>query len=233
MRSERSRVWNGVFLLLGTLSTAGCGRGDIAVDVLLGDLTNPAPSDPPYGEVVVFPSGLRLSLVEDPTLSSTYPNPAENPFGGSRTKHYVAVGHFIPLDEAPLQAPVSPNFRLSEYVHATVQRGAVRAYVDPQIVSHVQQIRSGLGRALTLSSAFRSPEHNRDVGGSTFSRHLYGDAVDVDVDQNRGDANARGQEIFNEALDVGINFALPLLETSVVVDGDTRVSWVHLDDRGF
>jgi hypothetical protein len=97
----------------------------------------------------------------------------------------------------------------------------------------VQQIRSGLGRPLIISSSFRSPEHNRDVGGASFSRHLYGDAVDIDVDQSSSNANLRGQEIFNEALDAGVDFVLPLEETSVTVGGASRVSWVHLDDRGF
>jgi hypothetical protein len=105
--------------------------------------------------------------------------------------------------------------------------------VDAQIAKHVQLIRSGLGRALVLSSAFRSPEHNRSVGGATFSRHIYGDGVDVDVDQSQSDVNVRAQEIFNEALDVGVDFVLPLAETSVTVNGVQRASWVHLDDRGF
>jgi hypothetical protein len=71
------------------------------------------------------------------------------------------------------------------------------------------------------------------VGGATYSRHIYGDGVDIDVDQSRLDANQRAQEVFNEAQDVGANFVLPLAETSVSVDGQRRVSWVHVDDRGF
>jgi hypothetical protein len=32
---------------------------------------------------------------------------------------------------------------------------------------------------------------------------------------------------------VGVDFVLALEETSVTVGGAVRVSWVHLDDRGF
>ena len=137
------------------------------------------------------------------------------------------------MPQAPLSNQVSTNFRLSEYAAHVQQRGDTRAYIDAQIANHTQQIRSGLGRALFLNSAYRSPEHNHDVGGATFSRHIYGDAVDIDVDQTRSDANLRAQEIFNEARDAGVDFVLPLSETSVTVNGQSRVSWVHIDDRGF
>jgi hypothetical protein len=212
----------------------GCGgNATVSIDVLFGEPNTPQALDPPYGYTVIYPSGLRVSLVPDQMLTSTYPDPAQNPFGGVRLQQYQRVGAFLPLEIAPVSGRVSENFLLSEYVNPTLQRGARRAFVDPQAAWHVQQIRSGLGRPLTISSSYRSPEHNRDVGGSSFSRHLYGDAVDIDVDQSSSDANTRGQEIFNEALDAGVDFVLALEETSVIVGGTSRVSWVHLDDRGF
>jgi hypothetical protein len=221
-----------LLFLIGFLGACG-GKADLTIDVLFGDPTTPQPADPPYGGDVIFPSGLRMGLVPDAALTATYPDPGQNPFGGSRISHYQPVGAYLPLEIAPLSERVSEHFLLSEYVNPTVQRGGRRAFIDPEAVWHVQQIRSGLGRALILSSSYRSPEHNRDVGGASFSRHLYGDAVDIDVDQSSAEANIRGQEIFNEALDAGVDFVLPIEETSVNVDGASRVSWVHLDDRGF
>ena len=212
----------------------GCGRETaVSVEVTTGEPGASTSSDPPYSERVVFRSGLRLILVRDRGLTATYPAPDGNPFGSARGRHYARVAYFIDLPRASLSQQVTANFRLREYVASARQRGATRAYVDPQIADHVQQIRSGLGRPLTLNSAFRSPEHNRAVGGATYSRHIYGDAVDIDVDQARADANVRAQEVFNEARDVGVDFVLPLAETSVSVDGQPRVSWVHIDDRGF
>ncbi len=226
--------WGIVWLGLGLGMVVGCGRETtMSVEVDVGQPVSPQSSDPPYSERVVFPSGLRLTLVQDGGLAATYPAPGGNPFGGARQKHYARVLYFIDLPRVSLSGQVTPNFRLSEYVASARQRGAIRAYVDPQVANHVQQIRSGLGRALTLNSGFRTPEHNRAVGGATYSRHIYGDGVDIDVDQNRSDASVQAQEIFNEARDVGVDFVLPLAETSVPVGGEQRVSWVHLDDRGF
>ena len=219
---------------LFALLAVGCG-GDlsVSVDVNLGDPVVPGATDPPYTSSATYPSGLRISLTRDAVLTGGYPAPEQNPFGGVQQRHYARVGYFIDLPRAPLSQLLATHFRLSEFVNSVRQRGESRAYVDPQIVHHVQEIRSGLGRPLILNSGFRSPEHNRAVGGATFSRHIYGDALDIDVDQSRPDANQRAQEIFNEAQDVKVDFVLPLTETSVTVGGAERVSWVHIDDRGF
>jgi len=235
MKSFIKKIGLGVFLFFfHLLSITGCGRGSgVSVNVVIGNADQIGSLNPPYLSQVVFASGLRLNLVTDAALSNTYPTPANNPFGSSHVPYYERVRYFIDLTQAPTSERVSDHFRLSEFVGPTAQRGGTRAYVDAQMAQHVQFIRSGLGRALVLSSAFRTPEHNQSVGGATFSRHIYGDAVDVDVDQNRSDANIRAQEIFNEALDVGVDFVLPLAETSVLVNGVQQVSWVHMDDRGF
>ena len=222
-----------ILILVGCLGIVSC-RKDGAV--LEGDTTDPlqpGPADPPYRNAVDFPSGLRLDLITDGTLTTGYPNPAANPFGATQARHFERVSFFIDLPRAPVWENVSANFRLSEYTTHSQQRGGTRAYVDPQMAFHVQEIRSGLGRPILINSAYRTPEHNEAVGGPSFSRHIYGDAVDIDIDQTLSDANRLAQEVFNEALDVGVDFVLPLSETSVSVGGDSRVSWVHMDDRGF
>ncbi len=222
----------GIFLVVTYLFLSGCSRNS-GVSVVIGQPDQIGPIDPPYLPSVVYPSGLHLDLVADASLTHTYPSSANNPFGGAKEHHYLPVRYFIDLSRASLSERVSDHFRLSEYANPTVQRGDNRAYIDAQIVLHVQRMRSGLGRPLILNSGFRSPAHNQSVGGAAFSRHIYGDAVDIDVDQNRADAHVQAQEVFNEAQDVGVDFVQPLIETSVTVNGTARVSWVHIDDRGF
>ena len=224
-----------VLLTISTLFISACGKdkpfADDGIDVQ--EATKPGPSDPPYSNSVRYPSGLQLTLVGDTELTNSYPSPQSNPYGGARQAHYSRVAFFIDLSTTPVAQQIATNFRLLEYVGPVQQRGFTRAYIDPQVVHHAQEMRSGLGRALVVNSAYRSPEHNDAVGGATYSRHIYGDAVDIDIDQSRPDANQRAQELFNEAQDVGVDFVLPLAETSIDVNGEQRVSWVHLDDRGF
>lgn len=184
------------------------------------------PADPPYASTVTFPSGLKLdNLVQDPVLTQAFPDPAANPWGAVRTAHYERVGYFIVLAAADGDRNVSENFKLREYTDPARTHGDTKAYIDAQVVDHVQEIRTGLNRPLVVSSSFRGPQYNASIGGAPYSRHQYGDAVDIDVDQSLPDHRARAQEIFNMAELVGVDFIEPL--------SDTRYSWVHVDDRGF
>jgi len=42
-------------------------------------------------------------------------------------------------------------------------------------------LRMHLGVALTIASAFRCPKHNKYVGGSPKSRHMDGEALDIEI----------------------------------------------------
>ena len=45
----------------------------------------------------------------------------------------------------------------------------------------LQKIRNHFGKAVTITSAYRTPKHNKSVGGTTYSQHLYGKAADIKV----------------------------------------------------
>lgn len=62
------------------------------------------------------------------------------------------------------------------------------------LVAHLEVLRCLAGhKPLHVVSAFRTPTHNRAVGGATNSRHLYGDAVDLNQGYVRPDvARAAG-----------------------------------------
>ena len=44
-----------------------------------------------------------------------------------------------------------------------------------------QQIRDHFGKPLTITSAFRTAAHNKNVKGATYSQHCYGKAADIRV----------------------------------------------------
>jgi hypothetical protein len=55
--------------------------------------------------------------------------------------------------------------------------GAIR--INTEAMDKLQSLRNRLGKPLIVRSAYRSPEHNRAVGGAPASKHMQGTAFDI------------------------------------------------------
>ena len=73
---------------------------------------------------------------------------------------------------------LSTNFRVREFACSD---GSDPIFVDSELVTILQKIRTHFGKAVTITSAYRTPSHNKAVGGTTYSQHLYGRAADIKV----------------------------------------------------
>ena len=73
---------------------------------------------------------------------------------------------------------LSSNFKVKEFA---CQDGSDPIFIDSELVSVLQKIRNHFGKAVTITSAYRTPTHNKNVGGTTYSQHLYGKAADIKV----------------------------------------------------
>lgn len=71
---------------------------------------------------------------------------------------------------------LSANFTAGEFKS---KDGSQQWLVCPLLVSQLQTIRDRLGVPLKINSGYRSPEHNKKVGGASNSMHIYGNAADV------------------------------------------------------
>lgn len=58
-------------------------------------------------------------------------------------------------------------------------KGTGSIYVDRVAISKLQELRDKLGIPLLVTSAYRSPEHNKRVGGAKASYHMRGVAFDI------------------------------------------------------
>lgn len=63
-------------------------------------------------------------------------------------------------------------------------KGTGKLVVDTEAMDKLQALRTKLGKPLILTSAYRSPEHNRKVGGAKGSKHMDGIAFDVRMDNH-------------------------------------------------
>ena len=73
---------------------------------------------------------------------------------------------------------LSTNFRVKEFACTD---GSDPIFIDSDLVNVLQKIRSHFGKAVTITSAYRTPGKNKACGGTTYSQHLYGRAADIKV----------------------------------------------------
>ena len=58
-------------------------------------------------------------------------------------------------------------------------RGTGQLKLHPAALDTLQALRERLGKPMIVRSAYRSPEHNRAVGGANASKHMDGTAFDI------------------------------------------------------
>lgn len=109
---------------------------------------------------------------------------------------------------------ISKNFRVREFA---CKDGSDPVFIDDDLVNILQQIRDHFGKAVTITSAFRTASYNssKKVGGAKYSQHLYGKAADIKVS--------------GVAASVVADFAETLMPST---GGVGRYStWTHVDVR--
>ena len=73
---------------------------------------------------------------------------------------------------------LTANFRVREFA---CQDGSDTIFISTALAQILQQIRMHFGKAVIINSAYRTEGHNKLVGGSPNSQHLYGLAADIVV----------------------------------------------------
>lgn len=159
---------------------------------------------------VIFPSGESLSVVSgfpqgvgedywDPTLSG-------NPLLDTGSLHK--------------KEKLSPNFTVGELVTSGGVSADV-ARIDPKLVEALQRLREYVGKAITITSGYRSWKRNKAIYAqrgkkATHSQHCAGRAADIKI------KGMNGLEIAKAAIDAcGPNIGVGL--------GNT---FAHIDVRG-
>ena len=169
-------------VILGLVFLCGCGAssGSSAKSPTANSDENSQPkSNPQLRSACYFKKCLGVkssSEIEDPQKQYSYPNPKDYPKDELRDQ-YRAPYAFLDLHKISGTTALSKNLLLQDF--AIPEKGRY-ALVLPALVEAVQKIRSRLGPGLKITSGYRSPGYNSDIDGSaTWSRHTYGDAVDL------------------------------------------------------
>ena len=73
---------------------------------------------------------------------------------------------------------LSTNFKVREFACTD---GSDPIFIDSDLVNVLQKVRDHFGKAVTITSAYRTPTKNKACGGTTYSQHLYGRAADIKI----------------------------------------------------
>lgn len=79
-----------------------------------------------------------------------------------------------------MQTMISNHFRAREF-----QTGNCNiVIVSKMLLTVLETLRNKIGEPIYINSGYRTPEHNKAVGGSKLSYHMYGMAADIRADKH-------------------------------------------------
>lgn len=73
---------------------------------------------------------------------------------------------------------LSTNFQVKEF---RCKDGGDKILIDSALVTILQKIRDHYGKAVNITSAYRTASYNSKIGGAAKSQHLYGTAADIRI----------------------------------------------------
>ena len=74
---------------------------------------------------------------------------------------------------------MSEHFKPSEFESKDGKPSPWPEVVDPALYALLEEIRAEFGAPICVNSGYRSPEHNKAVGGAPNSYHVKGQAADI------------------------------------------------------
>ena len=175
------------------------------------------------GEDVLFPSGQRLCVAEEPALVK---HDAEH-WDAFADHAALTPGRLLEV-EGKGSTRLSANFSVSEFVRS----GEKHARIDPGLIVLLQELRESVGRAVQVTSGYRSWKYNQALYARliregrtsrttpTRSPHTHGIAADIRV------AGMTGLELAKRAIDVfGRDMGLGIGMRNHTIHVDTRPTW--------
>jgi len=177
-----------------------------------------------------------------------YPNKAKDGLAV-----YKPPTGFIEVNGENAQTLIAPHFQLGQFI--CKQKSAFPKYVSLkarlllklEFLLGTLNARGVRADSLVIMSGYRTPDYNRQLGNVLYSRHVWGDAADVFVDENPRDGmmddlngdgrfNRRDAEWLYDLLNrLSSNSRFKPLSGGLGAYGSTRQHgpFVHIDTRGF
>jgi hypothetical protein len=106
---------------------------------------------------------------------------------------YLPPTEFVKLTAANAGTKISSNFSLGDFACKQTTSFPKYSVMQPKIAWKLERILTELNAAgievdsFVIMSGYRTPFYNRSIGNVRYSRHIYGDAADIYIDENPRD----------------------------------------------
>jgi hypothetical protein len=147
---------------------------------------------------------------------------------------------------------ISPHFQLKQFLCKQQSGWPKYVLIDPMVIAKLEYLADSLiasGKELEtihIMSGYRTPYYNKAIGNVKYSRHIYGDAVDIYVDTNMdnviddldNDGNNNIQDavvIYNilDAIDRNPEYSYLVGGLGKYKKNSAHTYFVHTDTRGY
>ncbi len=176
----------------------------------------------------------------------SYPKPSAR-----QGEAYDRPRGFVEVTAANDTTRVAPHFRLKQFLCKSGESYPKYVVLQPALIVKLERLLATAhdhgveASTFQLMSAYRTPIYNRQIGNTTsFSRHHYGDAADIFVDENPADGrmddlNGDGRQTKSDAVVLSAWAAQLDRESETQAGGlsaygasDSHGPFVHVDTRG-
>lgn len=120
--------------------------------------------------------------------------------------------------KADAEKQVSKNFKVREFA---CKDGSDAVFIDTDLIDILQTVRNYVNRPITITSGYRTVAHNKSVGGSTYSQHIYGRAADFQI-------SGMSPEVIAPYVETVLNGEGGL---GIYPATSKRKGWLHVDTR--
>jgi hypothetical protein len=175
----------------------------------------------------------------------------KQPFRGLAV--YEPPTGFVEVTPSNAKLEVSPNFQLGQFVCKQGSGYPKYVVLRPELLQKLELVLDALNqrddriRSLTVMSGYRTPHYNHTIGNGQYSRHVWGGAADVFVDENgdgrMDDLNGDGKvnradsewlSAFVDAMERRGEFGDQLIGGIGTYDANAAHGpFVHIDARGY
>ena len=114
----------------------------------------------------------------------SYPKPMRG------LKSYKAPQYFLTIQNAKEKLPLSRHFNAKSFLCKQASKYPKYLVLQSRLIDLLELMLEELNRRgrhvnnFVIMSGYRTPSYNRAIGSSKYSRHMYGDASDIYVDDN-------------------------------------------------